>query len=75
LATGNPILSIGPKDGDAATILNENALSITVNKEEIEKMCEFVLHSTSMKPLKSIESIERFSRRNLTKEIVNLLTN
>jgi glycosyltransferase involved in cell wall biosynthesis len=75
LATGNPILSIGPKDGDAATILNENAHSITVNKEEIEKMCEFVLNSTSMKPLKSIESIERFSRRNLTKEIVNLVTN
>jgi glycosyltransferase involved in cell wall biosynthesis len=73
LATGNPILSIGPKDGDAATILNENALSITVNKEEIEKMCEFVLNSTSMKPLKSIESVERFSRRNLTSEIVKLI--
>ena len=28
LATGNPILNIGPKDGDAATILNENEVSI-----------------------------------------------
>jgi len=73
LATGNPILLIGPNDGDAATILNENALSITVNKEEIEKMCEFVLNSTSMKPIKSLESIERFSRRNLTSEIVKLI--
>jgi glycosyltransferase involved in cell wall biosynthesis len=75
LATGNPILLIGPNDGDAATILNENALSITVNKKDIEKMCEFILNSTSMKPIKSLESIERFSRRNLTKEIVKLIKN
>jgi hypothetical protein len=42
LATRNPIFSAVMMDDYAVTILNENALSITVNKEEIEKMYEFI---------------------------------
>ena len=75
MATGNPILLIGPKDGDAASILNKNAVSIAVNKQEIEKMYEFVLHSQRMKIDINPLLINKFSRRDLTKEIVNLLTN
>ncbi|MCF8444987.1 MAG: glycosyl transferase family 1, partial [Crocinitomicaceae bacterium] len=75
MATGNPILLIGPKEGDASSILNKNSVSITVNKQEIEKMYEFVLHSQRMKIDVNPLIINKFSRRNLTGEVVNLLTN
>lgn len=73
MATGNPILLIGPKDGDAASILNKNAVSITVNKQEIEKMYEFVLHSQRRKIDVNPLLINKFSRRNLTGEVVELI--
>ena len=73
MATGNPILLIGPKDGDAASILKKNAVSITVNKQEIEKMYEFVLHSHRIKIDVNPLLINKFSRRNLTGEVVELI--
>lgn len=73
MATGNPILLIGPKDGDATSILKKNAVSITVNKQEIEKMYEFVLHSQRMKIDVNPLLINKFSRRNLTGEVVELI--
>ena len=73
LATGKPILNIGPKDGDAAAILNENAISITLDSNEIEKMIEFILNSQDKSEL--IARGDKFSRRNLTKEMAELIFN
>jgi glycosyltransferase involved in cell wall biosynthesis len=73
LATGNPILNIGPKDGDAAEILKENGVSITLNSNESEKMLEFILNSNRKIELKARS--DKFSRRNLTKEMVELIVN
>ena len=73
LATGKPILNIGPKDGDAATILSENAVSITLDSNESEKMVEFILNSQDKS--ESITRSEKFSRRNLTKEMAELIFN
>jgi phospholipid N-methyltransferase len=73
LATGKPILNIGPKDGDAAAILNENAISITLDSNEIEKMIEFILNSQDKSEL--IARGDKFSRRNLTKEMAQLIFN
>lgn len=73
LASGNPILNIGPKEGDAAAILNDNAVSITLNSNESDKMFEFILNSNRQKVSNSQK--DKFSRRNLTKEMVELIVN
>lgn len=74
LATGNPILNIGPKDGDAATILKENAVSITLNSNEKQEIVDFILNSSPTNTPSNL-SEHKFSRRNLTKEIARLILN
>ena len=73
LASGKPVLNIGPKDGDAAIILTENAVSITLDSNESEKMVEFILNSQDKS--ESITRSDKFSRRNLTKEMAELIFN
>lgn len=73
LATGNPIINIGPKDGDAAIILSENAISSTVESNESDKIVEFILNSHDK--IDSIKRSDKFSRRNLTKEMAELILN
>ena len=74
LATGNPILNIGPKDGDAAAILKENADSITLNPTEKQEIVDFILNSSATNTPSNL-SEHKFSRRNLTKEIARLILN
>lgn len=74
LATGNPILNIGPKDGDAATILNENEVSITLNPNEKQEIVDFILNSSPTNTPSNL-SEHKFSRRNLTKEMAGLILN
>lgn len=73
LATGNPILNIGPKDGDAATILKENAVSITLNPNDKQAIMDFILNSTSNHREVSSFSKNKFSRRNLTGDMAKLI--
>jgi len=73
LATGNPILNIGPKDGDAATILKENAVSVTLNPNEKQAIMDFILNSTVNHREVNSVSKNKFSRRNLTGEIAGLI--
>ncbi len=73
LATGNPILNIGPKDGDAATILKENAVSVTLNPNEKQAIIDFILNSTSNQREVNSVSKNKFSRRNLTGEMAKLI--
>ena len=74
LATGNPILNIGPKEGDAATILKENTVSITLNPDEKQEIVDFILNSSPTNTPSNL-SEHKFSRRNLTKEIARLILN
>jgi glycosyltransferase involved in cell wall biosynthesis len=73
LATGNPILNIGPKDGDAAAILKENAVSVTLNPDETNEIIDFILNSTANQREVNSVSKNKFSRRNLTGEITKLI--
>jgi glycosyltransferase involved in cell wall biosynthesis len=73
LATGNPILNIGPKDGDAAAILKENAISVTLNPSEKQEIIDFILNSTSNQREVNSFSKNMFSRRNLTGEMAGLI--
>jgi glycosyltransferase involved in cell wall biosynthesis len=72
LATGNPILNIGPKDGDAAAILKENAISVTLNPSEKQELIDFILNSSPTNTPRNL-SEHKFSRRNLTGEIAGLI--
>ena len=74
LATGNPILNIGPKDGDAAIILKENAVSVTLNPSEKPQIVDFILNSSPTNTPSNL-SEHKFSRRNLTGEMAGLILN
>lgn len=74
LATGNPILNIGPKDGDAAAILKENAVSVTLNPNEKQEIVDFILNSSPTNTPSNL-SEHKFSRRNLTREMAGLIKN
>lgn len=77
LASGRPILCIGPEDGDAARILEENGAGTTVNFENKGKMKE-VIEDLFQRYLKNdLPNIHieawRYSRRNLAGEYAELL--
>ena len=68
LASGRPILAIGPEDGDAARVLKETQSGVIVDFEDKEKMKEVVkdlYHKYLNGGLHSNESkeIEKYSRK------------
>lgn len=80
LASGRPILCIGPEDGDAANILNETLTGTTVsfgNKEKIKTVIldYYQRYKENDLPDNDTTSIEKYSRKALTKEYAVLLSN
>ena len=78
MASGRPILCIGPEDGDSARILNETKTGITVDFDDKEKMKSVILDLTTKYQenqliTNDIKAVEKYSRRNLTKEFVTIL--
>ena len=78
LASGRPILCIGPEDGDAANILNETNSGVTVDFDNKEKMKSVILdlwakHKENQLVTKYNPAVEKYSRRNLAKEYAQLL--
>ncbi len=78
MASGRPILSIGPEDGDSSRILNETQTGITVDFHDKEKMKEIILdfykkHQENQSITGHNELVKKYSRRNLTKEFVKIL--
>ena len=78
MASGRPILCIGPEDGDSARILNETQTGITVDFNDKEKMKAIILdmmqkHQDNQLVTKHNEAVEQYSRRNLTQKYAELL--
>ena len=78
MASGRPILCIGPEDGDSAHILDETKTGITVDFNDKEKMKSVILdfmvkYQENQLVTKQNSAVEKYSRRNLTKEYVTLL--
>ncbi len=78
LASGRPILCIGPEDGDAARILTETGSGQTVcfgNKEKIKEVVIDLYQKYSENGLPSTEhmEVERYSRRALAGKYAKLL--
>ena len=73
IATGNPIIYIGPEDGDALEILKRNTVNIALNSKEKEAVIDFILNSNSNQQEVNPSSKNTFSRRNLTGEVAKLI--
>lgn len=77
LATGKTILSFGPKDADVEKILNETKAGKHFEYDEKESLKKFILetyHNWKSGNLnQNAENIEQFSRKNLTKKLVDLM--
>jgi glycosyltransferase involved in cell wall biosynthesis len=77
LAAKRPILGIGPSDGDAAAVLTDTGAGVMVDFEDEFSTKSAILNYYSQYKSISLsvesKSVERFSRRNLTQDLVNLL--
>ena len=78
LASGRPILAIGPEDGDAARLLDETQTGTVVDFDDKDKMKEVVLAYYQRYKENSLfgndtSSIEKYSRRSLAGEYAVLL--
>lgn len=77
LATGKTILSFGPKDADVEKILNETKTGKHFGYDEKESLKQFILETydrwKSGNLNQNAENIEQFSRKNLTKKLVDLM--
>ena len=77
LAAKRPILAVGPTDGDAAVVLNETGAGVIVDFADEQETMTAILnyYNQYKKGTLSVqsESVERFSRRSLTGELVGLL--
>ena len=77
MATGKPILMIGPTDCDAAEILKETGCGVALDYEDfndIQKVIGhwFDLHSKGNLRLET-SGVEAYSRKNLTEQMAALL--
>ena len=78
MASGRPILCIGPEDGDAARILNETHAGTTVRFEDKSRMKEVLLNYYQQNKEtrfhdNNTSCIEKYSRKALTIEYAVLL--
>ncbi len=78
MASGRPILSIGPSDGDTAIVLQETNTGVCIDFRDKEKMKAVLMdlfnkYSNNELITSFNESVKSFSRENLTAEYVKLL--
>lgn len=74
LATGNQILSFGPKDADIEKILNKTQSGRHFNYQDRENIKNFILEIYSLwknnELIKNTENIHQFHRKKLTEQLV-----
>ena len=78
LASGRPVLAIGPEDGDAARIITETGAGKTIDfedKEKIKAVIQEYYQNYLNSSLPTIENreVERYSRKALAREYTSLL--
>lgn len=78
MATGNPVLAIGPKDGDVAKILKETQSGSYFLHTQKEDVKSFILEVFKKWKTEDIQlpspAIDQYSRKNLTQKLVQLIT-
>jgi glycosyltransferase involved in cell wall biosynthesis len=74
VASGKPILCLGPSDGDAAEIINKCRAGITVAYNDYEKISEFIADVDTYFDKSDKTAAKNYSRYNLTKLMATILT-
>lgn len=74
LAAERPILCIGPKDGDVADVLSKTGNGLVCDRDNLTEVKEVLLKLyRGEEYVCNKEEIEKYSRKNLTKNLVELL--
>lgn len=77
LATGKQIISFGPSQADVSKILNETNAGKHFSYDDSETIKSFILEKFELwksgNLLENNQNIEQFSRKNLTKKLVDIL--
>lgn len=77
LASGRPILAIGPRDGDLAKILEESEAGVITEHDDLEqiKMNVINLYNKYLHNnlVNNVKSVEKYTRKNLTAELAVVL--
>ena len=74
MSSGRPALCIGPKDGDVAEIMRETEAGEVFESDEESTLEKYIAESFEGKlSFKTNSSIEKYSRRQLTKKLVSVL--
>jgi len=72
IASGKPILCLGPENGDAAAILSQNNNGECYSYEDINSIENFI-RSVKANPERRQPRTDEFSHRNITKKLVSFL--
>jgi glycosyltransferase involved in cell wall biosynthesis len=77
LATGKQIISFGPNEADVSKILDETKAGKHFGYNDSKQIEDFILEKFELwkngNLLKNTQNIEQFSRKNLTKQLVQIL--
>jgi glycosyltransferase involved in cell wall biosynthesis len=74
IASMKPIICVGPVDGDAALIVKESGHGMTFLYNDVHEMSAYLETLISNSSFTEMVSSEIFSRRELTRKIIPLLT-
>jgi hypothetical protein len=77
LATGLPILGVGPVDGDASALLRTTSSSEMIGSDDLEGMVEalrqrFTEWKNSLTPVISKSGATQYSRKEITRQLTTL---
>jgi len=73
IASGKPVLCLGPADGDAALILEMTGAGITTGYYETNTIARIITDFIEKKFTPSKEKVKTFSRSNLTRKIAEII--
>ncbi len=71
LASGKPVICLGPADGDAAEIIEETGHGKTFDYDDSERISEYLISLTSNPEITEKVSPSIYSRENLVKKVVD----
>jgi glycosyltransferase involved in cell wall biosynthesis len=73
IATGRPIIALGDPEGDSAKILGNSGSGIVFSHTDLEGIKNYLLDFKPKEEYSQSDSIEKYSRKNLTGQLAKLL--
>lgn len=73
IASGKPVLCLGPEDGDAAEIISSSVTGFTADYNDIESIKNYLIKVSNNTYKATPEAIQDYSRSTLTKKLADFL--